>query len=279
MLGIVLSVVAVVVGLVAATLLYGICIERYLVRFPRVRIPVPGLPEAFRGFTLVHVSDLHYGPLVPTWFLRRLLKKVERIERDVVVCTGDYVSGVNVPERVDRAWSLLDALSARDGVHAVLGNCDHVAHDERSRQRMDRSGTGLRGRAVEIRRESDSLWLAGSGDLLKDHVPLDEVLAPIPADHTRIVLAHNPDTADSPFTGRVDLFVTGHTHGGQIGLPCLRTRLLPVRNKEYSHGLKRSRKGQPVFISKGIGWGIFPGRLACLPEIPVLELVPAPREP
>jgi predicted MPP superfamily phosphohydrolase len=216
---------------------------------------------------------------VPGWFLRHLLRKVARVQKDVIVCTGDYVSGANVPDRVDGVWALLDGLHAPQGVYSVLGNCDHVAHAARSLERLEQSGQGLRGRPVELRRGGDSLWLAGAGDLLKDHLPLDGILAPIPPEHARIVLAHNPDTADTAFTSRVDLFVTGHTHGGQLGLPWLRAKVLPVRNKAYTHGLKTSPKGTAVFISKGVGWGVFPGRLACLPEIPILELVPGPKRP
>jgi hypothetical protein len=89
------------------------------------------------------------------------------------------------------------------------------------------------------------------------------------------VLAHNPDTADTAFNSRIDLMISGHTHGGQVQLPFLGAPVLPVRNKEYSSGLKRSPRGTRVFISRGIGWAVYPIRLNCLPEIAVLELVPA----
>jgi predicted MPP superfamily phosphohydrolase len=260
---------------VVLVLLYGICIERYLVRFPRYRIRVPNLPQAFGGFTVVHISDLHYGPLVPHWFLKRLLKRVDNLEKDIIVCTGDFVLGKEVPSRVDVAWSLLRGLSAQQGVYSVLGNCDHRADSERSLRRMVESGQDLRGKAVEVRKGEDSLWIAGAGDLMEDHIPLDEFLGGIPEEACRIVLAHNPDSADTAFAERMDLMIAGHTHGGQVNLPFIGIPMLPVENKTYSFGLKRSLKNELVFISKGIGWGVFPGRLNCLPEIPILELVPA----
>ena len=255
-------------------LFYGICIERYLVGFPRYRIRVPNLPQSFSGFTIVHISDLHYGPLVPYWFLKRLLKRVDDLEKDAIVCTGDYVLGRNVPWRVDRAWSLLCPLSAPHGVHSVLGNCDHWADSERSLRRMAECGQDLRGKAVEIRKGEDSLWIAGAGDLMEDHIPLDEFLGAIPEPACRIVLAHNPDTADTPFSARVDLMLSGHTHGGQVNIPFVGPPVLPVKNKTYSSGLKFSPRGMPVFISRGIGWAVYPVRFNCLPEIAVLELIP-----
>jgi len=69
--------------------------------------------------------------------------------------------------------------------------------------------------------------------------------------------------------------LSGHTHGGQVEVPFLGTPVLPVRNKTYSHGLKTSPRGVSVFISKGIGWAVYPIRFNCFPEIAVLELVPA----
>lgn len=91
-----------------------------------------------------------------------------------------------------------------------------------------------------------------------------------------VVLAHNPDSANTSYRKRIDLMISGHTHGGQVNLPFLGAPFLPVQNKEYSSGLKRSPRGCPVFISKGIGWAICPVRFNCFPEIAVLELVPAP---
>jgi predicted MPP superfamily phosphohydrolase len=68
--------------------------------------------------------------------------------------------------------------------------------------------------------------------------------------------------------------ISGHTHGGQINIPFVGPPVLPVRNKAYSSGLKTSPRGTSVFISKGIGWAIYPVRFNCAPEIAVLELVP-----
>jgi predicted MPP superfamily phosphohydrolase len=119
--------------------------------------------------------------------------------------------------------------------------------------------------------------LAGAGDLWEDHSDLDDLLRKVPGSECRIVLAHNPDTADTKYSSRVDLMISGHTHGGQVDIPFVGTPVLPVRNKNYSSGLKRSPRGCRVFISKGIGWAIYPVRFNCFPEIAVLELVPDDR--
>ena len=101
---------------------------------------------------------------------------------------------------------------------------------------------------------------------------IDTLVERIPAGECRIVLAHNPDTADTVEHAAIDLFISGHTHGGQVTVPFLRTKVLPVKNKNYSSGLKQSAKRHPVFISRGIGWSIIPLRVRCSPEIAVITL-------
>jgi uncharacterized protein len=97
-------------------------------------------------------------------------------------------------------------------------------------------------------------------------------MEPIPKDDCRIVLAHNPDSADTIQESKPDLVISGHTHGGQVNIPFIGTPVLPVKNKNYSFGLKRSIDNIPVFISRGIGWAIYPVRFNCYPEIAVLTL-------
>lgn len=260
-------------GLVAS---YPVLIERCIVLTNIYRIPVPFLPEAFRGFRIVQLTDLHYGPLVPLWLIERVVRRAVGLRPDLIVCTGDYVHEKRSARQIDTVWPVLAKLSAPHGVFSVLGNHDHWADTERSLHWLRETGQDLRHRAVKIERNGAGIWLAGAGDYWEDHRNLDLLLAAIPVGACRIVLAHNPDTADTSYDGRVDLMISGHTHGGQVDIPFIGTPVLPVQNKAYNYGLKRSPKGERVFISKGIGWAIYPVRFNCYPEIAVLELVLEP---
>jgi len=262
-------------GAVGATGLYAVMIERYLIVVRRYRIPVPRLPSAFDGWTLVHLTDLHHGALMPLGLIRYVVNKANALAKDAIVCTGDYVLEVRTTGEIDAVWPVLNELSAPDGVYSILGNHDHWADTSRSLHWLNTTGQNLRHRVVPVERGGQRLWLAGAGDLWEDHLGLDALLAEVPPDECRIVLAHNPDTADSVYSTAVDLLLCGHTHGGQVRLPGGHAPVLPVKNKAYSSGLVTSPRGTPVFISRGIGWAIYPVRLNCLPEIAVLELVPA----
>ncbi|MEI8352973.1 MAG: metallophosphoesterase [Lentisphaerota bacterium] len=261
-------------SLLGMAAIYPVFIERYVVMTNTYRIPVPNLPQAFFGFRIVQVTDLHYGLLVPLAFIRRVIARVNGIPRDLVVCTGDFVHEKGATDQIDAVWPLMAELHAPSGVLSVLGNHDHWADVTRSQYWLTRTGQDLRHKVTCIEREGSRLWFAGAGDLWEDHRTLDNLLRDIPETDCRIILAHNPDTADTDFASRVDLMVSGHTHGGQVNIPFIGTPVLPVRNKSYSSGLKKSPKGMNVFISRGIGWAICPARFNCLPEISVLELVP-----
>jgi predicted MPP superfamily phosphohydrolase len=254
--------------------LYTVMVERYLIVVRRYRIPVPRLPPAFDGYTLVHLTDLHYGALVPLGVIRWVADRANKLAQDAIVCTGDYVHERDATGQIDAVWPVLSELSAPDGVHSILGNHDHWADTDRSLDWLEASGQNLRHRALPIERDGQRLWLAGAGDLWEDHLGLDALLAGVPPDECRVVLAHNPDTADGAYSTPVDLFLSGHTHGGQVRLPGGHAPVLPVANKAYDSGLVYSPRGTPVFISRGIGWAIYPVRFNCLPEIAVLELVP-----
>jgi len=170
----------------------------------------------FLRFTVVHLTDLHYGFLEPLSFLEQVVEKANGLRKDVIVCTGDYVlKRVGRSPKIDKIWSVLSELMAPLGVYSVLGNHDHWVDSASSIHWLQKSGQDLRHRVHCFEREGQRLWLAGGGDLQEDHMSFDTLLETVPQGDCRIVLAHNPDSADSHFSQRVDLMVCGHTHGGQ----------------------------------------------------------------
>ena len=253
--------------------MYPLFIERYIITVNHYTIPVPKLPHEFHGMRVIHLTDLHYGPLMPLDILAKVIHKTNELEKDIVLCTGDYVRGAAAAQKIDGIWSVMTQLRAPEGVYTVLGNHDHWASTEQSLHCLNSSGhINLRHKAVPLSRNGTTLWLGGAGDLWEDHVNLDQVLKDVPNDACRIVLAHNPDTADTDYTTRVDLMISGHTHGGQVKIPLIGTPILPVNNKAYTSGFIRSPKTN-VFISRGIGWAGIPLRFNCFPEIAILSMV------
>jgi predicted MPP superfamily phosphohydrolase len=231
------------------------------------RIPVPHLPGSFDGFTIVQLTDLHHGFGIPIGVIDRVIQQVNLLEKDVIVCTGDYVhSGESRSINVDTVWPRLMTLKAKDGVYSVLGNHDHSNDKgDRSVYWLEKSGQNVRHRAVSISRGTDKIWIGGSGDYWHDDLGIDEAFKHTPPGDCKILLSHNPDAADTKFEARVDLMICGHTHGGQIALPPFASKLSGLQEKP----------GKNVYISRGIGWYMAPIRINCAPEISVLKLVRA----
>ncbi len=257
------------VGLIGS---YPVFIERNIVHVNRYKIPIANLPPAFHGFTIAHLTDLHLGFLVSESFIEELVHRTNGLRTDVIVCTGDYVHARNTIEEIEKVWPILSRLAAKDGVYSVLGNHDHWADSERSIYWLDRTGQNIRHGCKPIYRGGYRIFIGGAGDYWEDDLAIDKTFSCSDENECRVLLAHNPDSVDTNFSTPLSLVLSGHTHGGQVVVPFLGPPVLPVNNKDYSSGLITTPKTQ-LFISRGIGWAIYPVRFNCYPEIAVLELL------
>ncbi len=259
-------------GIVCLAASYPFFIERYLVQINVYNIPVRNLPGEFNDFKILQLTDLHYCRLTPEIFIERLINKANSLKKDLIVCTGDYVLSEkkNSPQ-VEIVWSMLEKLKAEYGVYSILGNHDHSFNFNKSIECLNKSGQNIRHKSISINKNGSKIWLGGAGDLWTDDIGIDKAFENVPDRECKILLAHNPDTADCEFKTRVDLMISGHTHGGQVNFPLIGPLILPVKNRRYSNGFIRSQHTD-IFISKGIGWAIFPVRFNCCPEIAILNL-------
>jgi predicted MPP superfamily phosphohydrolase len=212
------------------------------------------------------------GFLVSESFVEGIVGTANSLRTDVIVCTGDYVHERNTIGEIEKVWPILSKLEARHGVFSVLGNHDHWADRDRSLYWLERAGQDIRHDCKAIYQGTDRILIGGAGDYWEDELKIDEVFSCSDENDTRVLLSHNPDSVDTEFETPLSLVLSGHTHGGQVVLPFYGPPVLPVKNKNYSSGLIATPKTQ-LFISRGIGWAIYPVRFNCYPEIAVLELL------
>jgi predicted MPP superfamily phosphohydrolase len=172
--------------------------------------------------------------------------------------------------------SLTDALRmlrAADGSFAVLGNHDHWSDPNMIRGMLDRVGVrNLSNAAHTLRRGEATLHLAGVDDVWEQQDRLDDVLDVLPDEGAAILLAHEPDFADdSALTGRFDLQLSGHSHGGQVNLPLFGRPRLPRLGLKYPAGLYQVQSMQ-LYTNRGLGV-VWPRvRFNCRPELTVFTL-------
>ncbi len=246
--------------------------ERFWVQVTHPRIVVPGLPAAFEGLRICHLTDVHHGPWLSLKHVRKVVELALRQEPDVFVITGDLSHKHS--RYVLPVWDAMTPLEAPLGVWSVMGNHDWWHGIGPSRRGAEAAGIRmLDNRATALERGGERLWLAGVGDLWEDEQDLTGALAQTPADEPAILLTHNPDYADEMKDARVKLMLAGHSHGGQICPPFMGPLKVPNKMK-YAAGLVQTGVSQ-IYISRGIGMAILPFRMNCRPELPVFELVGA----
>jgi predicted MPP superfamily phosphohydrolase len=235
-------------------------------------LALPRLDPEFHGYRLVQISDIHMDGWMTAERISQVVDLVNQQEPDLIVVTGDFVTHKAVlyaPSLVP----LLKRLSAREGVLAIRGNHDHWAGGPAVDQIIQDSGmVNLCNTAITLRRGAASLHFAGIDDYYVHADRLDLALKKVPSGGAAILLAHEPDFADiSARTGRFDLQISGHTHGGQIDLPFIGRLFLPKYARKYPCGLYRPG-GMWLYTNRGLGMTHFHIRYNAKSEITVYTL-------
>jgi len=242
-----------------------------------VSLELPRLEKSFSGFRMVQISDLHFGGWMTTEYLTEVIQTVVEQSPDLVVITGDFVTGYNrapdVMEKLDELAAALKVLSERSPTLAVLGNHDYWLDRESVIDVLRQAGIKDLNNSVQtIELGGKHLHIAGVDDVMERHARMDLVLSRLPDEGCAILLAHEPDYADvSARTGRFDLQLSGHSHGGQVVLPLIGAPVLPNLGRKYPSGLYKV-KGMYQYTNRGVGMTTPYVRFNCRPEITVFIL-------
>jgi hypothetical protein len=242
------------------------------IEITRVNLSLPRLGAAFHDYKLVQISDLHIGTWLNRSRLEGVVEMINREEPDLVAITGDFVT-YDPDEFEEDLVGALQKLEPRDSSVAILGNHDHWTDPVLIRRILHQSNViDLSNRVLTLRRGEDSLHIAGVDDTMEKLDDLDFVLEQTPEEGAAILLAHEPDFArKSASSGRFDLQLSGHSHGGQIVLPLVGPPVLPPLGRKYPKGFYKI-KDMHLYTNRGIGTTSIRLRINCPPEIAVLAL-------
>jgi len=230
------------------------------------------MPRAFDGYRIAFLTDLHASPIVPAWWLESAVRVANGLGADLIALGGDFVD--DDPHYVGSLSGILRPLTARDGVVAVLGNHDHYVNAAAVREQLLQAGVReLFNACTMIERDGERIAIGGVGDLECDVIDFESVFAGVPESMTRIVLSHDPDVfAYWPAHVRVDLMLSGHTHGGQAHLPVVGPPFIPSQfGYRYLRG-SFLESGKQLYVSRGIGASGVPIRWKCPPELTLATL-------
>lgn len=261
---------------------YSTAIERHNFQLRGHKLYLPQLPPQLAGLRIVVLADMHLGPVNRPQDLRPAFALAQSLKPDLVLLPGDFVhlSSRYFSEAAELIASLKPQIAG--AMFGTWGNHDHWNDREKGEPELRRAGCQIltqQARVITPQRTLDTsgpgLWIGGVDDMWEGKPDIWKALRGIAPDQPRLLMCHNPDVAEVQKGPRVDLMLSGHTHGGQIYLPGLGSPIVPSRyGQKYARGLV-SGPHYPVYVTRGLGVGGIPVRLGVPPEVTCLELHPS----
>lgn len=278
-------------GVVLGSMGFGMLHGSYHFKIFKERLKITNLPLDLKGFRIVQISDFHLGTWVSKDPLIRAIDHINALKPDVIFFTGDLVN--NITEEAFPFYDELETLHAKYGIYTVLGNHDygkyhHWESEEEEQGNFDSllafydnlNWNLLRNEHVVLHMDDAELVIAGVENWsINPRFPrlgdLDKALIGSPDAAVKILLSHDPTHWDAEvlkYYQHVDLTLSGHTHGFQVGIETPYFRWSPAQYL-YKHwaGLY-AQDDQYLYVNRGIGAIGFPGRIGIRPEITLIEL-------
>lgn len=272
----------------AVLFLLGMIIGPYRYRIHEVVVPIRHLPKAFQDFKIVQLSDIHAGSFYNPRAVQRGVDLVKKQNADVIFFTGDLVN--DDANEMNDYKNIFAQLSAPNGVFSILGNHDYGDYVQWPSQQAKANNLNklkqvhadmgwrlLLDEHVYLENDNAKIGLIGVenwGKGFKKVGDLEKALKGLKAD-VKILLSHDPTHWEEEVIKQypqIDLTLSGHTHGAQMGFEIGKFRWSPIklRYKKWA-GLYQEGK-QFLYINRGFGFLGYPGRLGIWPEITVLRL-------
>ncbi|HAC62044.1 MAG TPA: metallophosphatase [Cyanothece sp. UBA12306] len=261
----------------------------------KLTIGIKGLSSVLEGTKIVQLSDLHDdGLCLSSELLTQTITVSNQEKPDLVLLTGDYIT--REPEAIYTLAPKLKLLESRVGTYAILGNHDFCFHQAKPKVTEALTQVGIKVLWNEIISPlGDNLPIVGLADFWSREFNPEPLMDQLSPRKPCLVLSHNPDSANILQKWRVDLQLSGHTHGGQIivpgfgpgllllekihqAIPSSLHKYLPyesycssiVKNWQWYQGWHNVR-GNQLYVNRGLGT-YFPGRFFCPPELTVITL-------
>jgi len=281
----------VIAGLPFISIAYGIKWGKFNYTTRNFSLMYNNLPVSFDGLRIVQISDFHIGSFLNS--IDEVEVAVELINEqnaDLLLFTGDFVN--NLSSEMDKFIPILNKLTSRSGKYSILGNHDYGEYVpwnsiEDKRNNLDR--------LVKIQKdlgfkmlinESDKVVIDGEEIELvgvenwglppfPQYGDLNKALLNTTEDSFKILMSHDPTHWDEEVLEKtkIDLTLSGHTHGAQFGIEIPGWRWSPVNMRYKRWGGLYTEGNQSLYVNTGIGFIGFPGRVGMPPEITVIELI------
>ena len=269
--------------------MYGIFRGKYDYKVHRQTLYYSDLPDAFDGFTITQISDIHSGSFDDTAAVQRGIDLAKAQKSDLFVFTGDLVN--NAAFEIEPYISNFSQLRAPFGQFSTLGNHDYgdyiewnsdeekAANLEKLKQHHKELGYRLlMDEHVELEKNGQKITLIGVQNWGKGFIQLgdlDKALQGVDENAFKILLSHDPSHWEEKVrfnTTKIHLTLAGHTHGAQFGVETAGFRWSPVQYKYLDWAGLGHHNDRYLYVNRGFGFLAFSGRLGIWPEITVITL-------
>ncbi len=272
-------------------IMYAIFRSLYRFKVHHVKIKFEKLPKSFNELSIVHISDIHLGSFNARYHIfDRAVNLINHLEPDFIFFTGDLVN--NFSHELKGWDSTFNRLSAKRGKYSVLGNHDYGDYhqwdspDDKQANfeaiKNFHSSIGfalLLNEARVIKNNNETIAIVGvenwGNPPFKQYGNLQKALQQVADIPFKILLSHDPTHWQKEVVKDTNIALTlsGHTHGMQAGINLRNKKWSPIKYK-YKHwaGLY-NEDGQYLYVTRGLGWLGFPGRLGMRPEITLIKLL------
>lgn len=277
-------------GVLSALFIDGITFGKYRHTVRRVRVNFDNLPESFKGYKIIQISDVHSGSFSDPSKLEHAIDLINQQNPDLVLFTGDMVN--NVADEFKSFIPLFSKIKAKDGKFAVLGNHDYgdyvtwTSLDAKKKNletlidyEKQAGFDMLRNEHRIIEKNGEKIYILGVDNWGLKPFPqfgdIDKALENIPQSATKILMSHDPTHFDyvvKQHPGNVHLTLSGHTHGMQFGLDLKNIKWSPVQYRYPKWADLYESEGKLLYVNRGFGVLGYPGRVGVLPEITLFEL-------
>lgn len=274
----------------AAAVIDGVIFGKYRQKVRTVKLKIKNLPESFKGYKIIQISDVHSGSFLHPEKLSPAIDLINEQKADLVLFTGDMVN--NYAEEFKPFISLFSKINSKDGKFSILGNHDYgdyaawnspqekaqnipklIAYQKQAGFEM------LRNEHRVIEKNGEKLYILGVENWGEKPFPqfgdLDKASLGVPADSAKILMSHDPTHFDyivKKHPANIQLTLSGHTHGMQFGLDLKNIRWSPVQYRYPKWADLYESEGKYLYVNRGFGVIGFPGRVGVLPEITLFEL-------
>jgi uncharacterized protein len=273
------------------SLIYGMTIGKYNYKVIKQRLFFDDLPDAFDGFTITQISDIHSGSFDNPEKINYAIDLVNEQKSDILLFTGDIVNA-----RADEMYPWIDTFNRLDkpkyGKYSILGNHDYGAYlNWKSKEARETNFIAIKdlhrqidfklllNENIKIKKGNDEIALIGVenwGKHFGEYGDIDKAADDLSKSDFKILMSHDPSHWEYVIKNHakhIHLTLSGHTHGMQFGIEIpgfFKWSLAQYMYKQWA-GLYENA-GRFIYVNRGFGFHAYPGRVGIMPEITVIEL-------